>query len=349
MEQQLTFSQFEYANKTRTTRKEKFLAEMNVAMPWQWMCDIIQPYYFEKGNGRPPTPLLTMLKMHMLSHWYNISDEILEDTVHDSMAFKNFIGEHVPDATTLCKFRKLLEKNKLNKKVFDDQVKLLKENGIICQHGTINDATILHASASHKNKDKKINPEFSSVKKGNQWHFGMKSHVGVDEDSGLVHSAVSTIAKTHDAVVAGECLHGNEKRVRGDAAFLNIENRPNVCEKLQDGSGKFEEVKIKENGKTKVKLVPVKRNVEFIFNKRKSQIKTAEDKEQEYQKSKVRAKVEWIFLILKHIFGFRKVRLRTLAANDERLYMYYTLVNIYKLSKLGMTQNSTCSAQLKAA
>lgn len=349
MENQLTFSQFEYSNKTRTTRKEKFLAEMNIAMPWMWMCDIIRPFYYLPGNGRQPTPLLTILKMHMLSHWYNISDEILEDTIHDSMAFKNFIGNHVPDATTLCKFRKILEKNKLNKKIFDKQVETLKEHGIICEQGTIADATIIHAGASPKNKDKKPNPEFSSVKKGNQWSFGMKSHIGIDEDSGLVHSAVSTQARVHDINKVSECLHGNEKRVRGDAGYLNIENRPNVCEKLQDGSGKFEEVKIKENGKTKIKLVPVKRDVEFIISKRKSQIKTAEDKEQEYQKSKVRAKVEWIFLILKHIFGFRKVRLRTLAANDERLYMYYSLVNIYKLSKSGMTQNSACFAHLKVA
>jgi len=348
MEKQLSFSEFEYASKTKKTKKEKFLEEMSAVLPWSRWCEIIQPFYFLKGNGREPTPLITMLKMYLLSLWYNISDEILEDTIHDSMSFKNFIGTHVPDATTLCRFRRMLEKNKLNKKIFTEEVEVLKENGMIREHGTIVDASIIHAGASKKNKDKKANPEMSSVKKGNQWHFGMKSHIGVDEDSGLVHSAVATIAKEHDLIPVHKCLHGKEKRIRGDSGYVGIEKRAEVCEKLHDGTGEIEIIKTKIKNKATKLTVHKKRDVEFIINKRASKI-TQEDKPQEYAKSKIRAKVEHIFLILKHIFGFRKVRLRTITANEERLYMYYSLVNIYKISRMQHPPKTSAAMQLLAA
>lgn len=336
----MSFSEMEYANKSRTTRKEKFLSAMSEVMPWQRWCEIIQPFYFVKGNGREPTPLVTILKMYMLTFWYNLSDEACEDAIYDTMSFKNFIGDHVPDATTLCKFRKMLETNKLHKKIFDQEVETLKQNGLIREQGTIVDATIISAPSSKKNKDRKPNPEFSSTFKGKESKFGMKSHIGIDQDSGLVHSAVATISKEADVVHATECLHGNEKIVRGDSGYLGIEKRPEICDKIQDGSGEMILQGYNVNQKWEKQLIHKKKEgIEFVINKRPSQVKTYEEKLQETAKSKIRSKVEHIFLVLKHLFGFRKVRLRTLASNEERLYMYYSLVNIYKLSKMCYPQN----------
>ena len=346
MERQMSFSEMEFANKNRTTRKEKFLSEMARVLPWTGWCKTIQPYYFEKGNGREPTPLITMLKMYLLSLWYNMSDESCEDAIHDTHSFKNFIGEHVPDATTLCKFRKMLERNKLNKKIFQQEVETLKAHGIIREQGTIVDATIISAPDSNKNKERKRNPEFNSTFKGKEVTFGMKSHIGVDEDSGLVHSAFSTVAKESDVANAGYVVHGKEERVRGDAGYIGIQKQDEICKKFQDGSGEMEIVKRKSDKQFEVHKK--RENIEFIVNRKRCQI-TEETKPEEQVKTRVRSKVEHIFLILKHLFGFRKVRLRTLIANDERLHMYYALVNIYKVSKMGCPQKPMENAILLAA
>jgi len=232
---QISFSQMEFAGTKRTTRREVFLGEMEQVMPWSEVLGVIEPHYPKGKRGRPPVGLERMLRVYLVQQWYNLSDEGAEDEITDSQALRGFVGidlsrESAPDATTLLQFRHLLEKHELTKQVFEAINGKLSAAGLMMREGTIADATMLAAPPSVKNEAQARDPEMHQTKKGNQWYFGMKAHIGVDAESGLVHTVVGTAANVADVTQTGEVLHGEEKTVYLDAGYTGVEKR----EELKD-------------------------------------------------------------------------------------------------------------------
>ncbi|ANH35509.1 transposase TIS1021 (plasmid) [Ralstonia solanacearum] len=230
MKKQTSFSEAEYAGKKRVTKRERFLAEMEKVVPWTRLVAAVEPHYPKGERGRPPIGLQRMLRIYFLQQWYGLSDEGLEDALYDSMAMRAFAGidlavENVPDATTLLKFRRLLVEHDLTGKLFDEIGIMLCERGLMMREGTIVDATIIEAPPSTKNAKKSRDPEMHQTKKGNEWHFGMKAHIGVDASSGLVHSVVGTAANESDVSQAHALLHGHEEDAFGDAGYTGVEKR----------------------------------------------------------------------------------------------------------------------------
>lgn len=293
----------------KPTRRDQFLAEMDEIIPWRNLCKVIKPFYPQpKGAGRPPVGLERMLRIHFLQHWFNLSDPAVEEALYDSRAMRRFVGidlcrEPAPDETTVCYFRHLLEAHNLGDQLFALINTYLQENGLKVSAGTIVDATIIDAPSSTKNKDGKRDPEMHQTRKGRQWYFGMKAHIGVDSQSKLIHSVVATAANVHDSQLLGDLLHGDETRVWGDSAYT--------------GQG---EVMRQHAPKAKDFT-----NKKGFRNRPLSDGDAARNK----TKSSVRAKVEHPFLILKRIFGFTKVRYRGLDKNANRLFVAFGLVNLY--------------------
>src|SRR5206468_9934509 len=215
-----------YERYRRPTKRDAFLATMEQIVPWGELCSVIEPHYPKAGNGRPPVGLERMLRMYFVQQWFNLADAACEDALLDSTALRRFVGidlgrERVPDATTLLKFRRLLEKHKLGEALFAKVGEVLQASGLKVGTGTIVDATIIGAPSSTKNADKQRDPQMHQTRKGQQWFFGMKLHIGVDSQSGLVHSAVVTAANVHDKHPLPDLLHGNERRVYGDSAYAS--------------------------------------------------------------------------------------------------------------------------------
>ncbi len=295
----------------RATRKAEFLAKMEGLMPWSALCALIEPHYPKAGNGRPPIGLERMLRMYWVANWFNLADEACEDAMYDIAVFREFCGfdlgrERIPDATTLLKFRHLLEENDFGKEMFARIGALLQANGVKVSGGTIVDATLIAAPPSTKNEDKARDPEMHQVKKGNQWHFGMKIHVGTDSKTGLVHSASITAANVHDSHEVPNLLHGDETRFYGDSAYR----------------GKAQRERLRE-------IAP---NAKDFTNKRayRNAPLSDADKEANRRKSSIRAKVEHPFLILKRLWGFAKVRYRGLAKNANRAFAMLAAINILR-------------------
>ena len=295
----------------RATRKVEFLSRMESLMPWVEFCSLIEPYYPRAGNGRPPVGLERMLRMYCIANWFNLSDAACEDSLYDVPVFREFcridLGrERVPDATTLLHFRHLLEANNLGAALFAKVGELLLANGMKLSGGTIVDATLIAAPPSTKNKDKSRDPEMHQVKKGNEWHFGMKLHIGADSKTGLVHSASVTAANVHDIHEVPNLLHGRETRLYGDSAYR----------------GKAQRERLKE-------IAPKAKD---FTNKRayRNRPLTDADKATNRRKSSVRSKVEHPFLTLKRLWGFAKVRYRGLAKNANRAFAMLAMLNINK-------------------
>jgi len=295
----------------RPTRKAEFLAKMDGLMPWPELCALIEPHYPKAGNGRPPIGLERMLRMYWVANWFNLADEACEDAMYDIPVFREFCGfdlgrERIPDATTLLKFRHLLEENDFGKAMFARVGALLQANGVKVSGGTIVDATLIAAPPSIKNEEKARDPEMHQTKKGHQWHFGMKVHVGADSKTGLIYSATVTAANVHDSQQVEHLLHGNETRFYGDSAYR----------------GKAQRERLRE-------LAP---NAKDFTNKRayRNVPLTDADKETNRRKSSIRAKVEHPFLILKRLWGFAKVRYRGLAKNANRAFAMLAAINILK-------------------
>ncbi len=305
---QKSFSELEYDNKKRKTRREMFLERMDALIPWKRLEKKITRYYPKAGRGRHPYPLSVMLRIHCVQLFYNLSDPAMEDMLYEIESVRRFVGVKlsgpIPDETTILKFRHLLEKHAFGKKLFAEINKYLDEQGLILKEGTIVDASIIAAPTSTKNKEGKRDPEMHQVKKGNAWHFGMKMHIGVDDELGLVHSVTGTAANVHDITEAGNLLHGDEERVRGDAGYRGINKRPEH-----------------ENRETdwQVSMMPGKRR---LLNP-KSVIAR-----QEKQKASVRAKVEHPFWYVKQMFNYRKVRYRGLQKNTERIQWLLGFANL---------------------
>ena len=228
---QRSFASAEFALKKKRTRREKFLAEMERVVPWAKLIAVIEPAYPTSGRvGRQPMGVPKMLRMYLLQQWYGLADEALEDAIYDSQALRDFVGidlsrQSVPDATTLLKFRHLLQANDLTRALFDEINAHLSEQGLLMRAGTIVDATIIAAPSSTKNAKGERDPEMHQTKKGKQWHFGMKAHIGVDAESGLVHTVIGTAAHVGDVTQAGALLHGDETAAFGDAGYRGVHKR----------------------------------------------------------------------------------------------------------------------------
>ncbi len=297
----------------KQTRKEQFLDEMERIIPWKELTAAIEPFYPNpQGAGRRPVGVERMLRIYFLQHWFNLSDPGAEEALYDSRALRAFVGidlgrEPVPDETTICKFRHLMEKHNLGDQLFHLVNEYLKENGLQVSRGTIVDASIINAPSSTKNSKKERDPEMHQTKKGNQWFFGMKAHIGVDSKTKVIHSVVATAANVHDSVVIGDLLHGGETRVWGDSAY----------------TGKKDEI---------AEHAP---NALDFTNKKgcRNRPLTEEERATNRTKSRVRAKVEHAFGVMKRRFGFTKVRYKGLTKNAHHLFVSCALTNLVLAKK----------------
>ena len=292
----------------RATKRDVFLATMHEIVPWQALCEVIEPHYPKPGNGRPPVGLERMLRMYFVQHWFNLADEACEEALLDSTALRRFVGidlgrERVPDGTTLLKFRRRLEKHHLGEKLFATVGQVLQDRGLKVGTGTIVDATIIGAPSSTKNAEQARDPEMHQTRKGQQWYFGMKIHIGVDSRTGLAHSAMVTAANVHDKHPLPDLLHGNEQRVYGDSAYAS---QKALIEAKAPRARDFTNQRVRKGAEID--------EIEHSKNR---------------NKSKVRARVEHVFAVVKRLWGFSKVRYRGLAKNATRSFVALSLANIY--------------------
>jgi len=327
MEKQVSMIDLAHDGVKRQTRKEKFLSNMEDLIPFEQWEAMIEPYYYPKnvkgGRGRPPMGIKKMLRMYLLQVWFTLSDEALEDAIYEIYSFQKFVGidlmsEKVPDAVTLLQFRHLLEANGLQQKMMAEQAKFLKDSGVTMTKGTIVDATIIHASGSTKNQEKKRDSEAKSTKKGGNWFFGFKAHIGTDTN-GIVHSVVTTSGNVADVTVSEQLLHGDEKAVYGDSGFIGMKNHLSTKKKL------------------KCYIVQKKSIIDKIENEERR----AKAKEYETKKCKIRAKVEHVFHVIKNIFGYKRAKYKGIAKNDGRLNILFALANIYRLHCQGRSPQLT--------
>ena len=310
---QRSFSELEYAAKKKQTRRDRFLADIESFTPWASLMVAIAPFYPTGGGpGRPPIGLERMLRMYIAQNCFGLSDEGIEDALYDSQAIRSFVGidllrEAAPDATTLLKFRRLLETHGLTDVIFSTLNAHLAERGLFLRQGTIVDATLIAAPSSTKNRSGERDPEMHQSKKGNQWHFGMKAHVGVDAETGLTHSIVGTPGNVHDLTPVQGLLHGDETDVFGDAGYQGIEKR----EEMQG--------------------VPVKWHIAMRPGKRRALPKSEwgrQLEQAEFLKASIRAKVEHPFHVVKNLFRHRKLRYRGLAKNTAHLLTLFGMANL---------------------
>ena len=309
---QMTFADAEYAGKRKQTRKELFLIEMDRVVPWKGLIALIEPHYPKGEGGRPSYPLTAILRVHLLQNWFGYSDPAMEEALYETTILRQFSGlslERIPDETTILNFRRLLEKNELAAGILAVINGYLGDRGLSLRQGTIVDATLINAPSSTKNKDGKRDPEMHQTKKGNQYYFGMKAHIGVDEASGLVHSVVGTPANVADVTQVDKLLHGDESVVCADAGYTGVEKRSEhegrkVIWQVTERRSKYK--KLNKNG---------------VIYKAYRQIERA--------KAQTRAKVEHPFRVIKRQFGYTKVRFRGLAKNTAQLVTLFALSNLW--------------------
>ncbi len=324
---QLSFAQAEFAAKKKVTRRERFLAEMEQLVPWSALLGALEPYYFPDagtGRGRRPIGLERMLRMYCLQQWYGLADEALEDALYDSQALRNFVGidlsrESVPDATTVLGFRHLLEAHRLTETIFETVNRHLRERGLLLNKGTLTDATILAAPPSTKNQAKARDPEMHQTRKGNQWYFGMKAHIGADADSGLVHTLVGTAANVSDVSQTEHLLHGAEEAVFSDAGYIGADKR----QALKDRPLKWH-IALKRGKLKAMAEGPLKELTQRA----------------ERLKAQLRSRVEHPFHVVKNLFGHRKVRYKGLAKNTAQLHTLFALANLVIAKKALLGQGT---------
>jgi IS5 family transposase len=305
---QPTFASTGFEVHRKQTRRERFLSEMEAVVPWDILCALIEPHYPKGERGRPPVGIERMLRIYFLQQWFNLSDPQAEEAIYDSSAMRGFIGidlgrEPAPDETTICKFRHLIETHALGEAILQSVNDYLQAKGVKIGTGTIIDATIISAPSSTKNDSGTRDPEMHQTKKGNQWYFGMKAHIGVDSKEKVIHAVAATPANVHDSQVIGDLLHGGETKVWGDSAY----------------QGRKQAIKA---------AAP---NARDMTNRRAGNgvALTKAERARNRTKSKVRAKVEHAFHVMKRMFGFTHVRYRGIDKNGNRLFVTCALINIY--------------------
>jgi IS5 family transposase len=314
MTKQTTFAALSFAAKKRQTRRELFLEQMEKVVPWTSLEALIEPHYPRAGRrGRPPMPLSTMLRIHFLQQWYALSDPAMEDALYEIESMRCFVNielneNAIPDETTILKFRRLLEEHDLAGKMLETVNAHLTEKGMLMRQGTIVDATIIQAPSSTKNQDKARDPDMHQTCKGKQWYFGMKAHIGVDMESGLVHTVTGTAANVSDISEAANLLHGDEETAYADAGYTGVAQR----QEHQDSA------------------------VEWFVAAKRGKIKAMADgaykeavKQFEYLKAVMRAKVEHPFRVVKRQFGYVRVRYKGLAKNTAQVKTLFVLSNLW--------------------
>ncbi|MFP6862844.1 IS5 family transposase [Pseudomonas sp.] len=309
---QMTFADAEYAGKRKQTRKELFLIEMDQVVPWKGLIALIEPHYPKGEGGRPAYPLMAMLRVHLMQNWFGYSDPAMEEALYETTILRQFAGlslERIPDETTILNFRRLLEKHELAAGILAVINGYLGDRGLSLRQGTIVDATLINAPSSTKNKDGKRDPEMHSTKKGNQYYFGMKAHIGVDDESGLVHSVVGTAANVADVTQVDKLLHGKENMVGADAGYTGVEKRP------------------EHEGREVIWQIAARRSTYNTLSKRSALYKAK--RKIEKAKAQVRAKVEHPFRVIKRQFGYVKTRFRGLAKNTAQLVTLFALSNLW--------------------
>lgn len=315
MDKQITLSALNDELSQVRTKKKEFLDQIERIIPWDKWLELILPCYYKGERGNKPYDLERMLRIYLIQNLYNLSDMATVAEVIDSRAFSEFCGvessNQVPDGDTLGRFRNLLVKNGIQEKLFSQVYELLTERGLILKKGTIVDSTIIAAPSSTKNREKKRDPDAHQTKKGNTWHFGYKAHIGVDKDSGLVHTLKVTSANVHDVTMTSELLTGEEASVHGDSGYLGAEKREDAITRNDQG-----------------------KRIKYKINRRPSQSKNrsarsqGQIKRREYEKSSVRAKVEHVFGVVKGQLGFKKTRYRGLRKQIAKFNMMFALANL---------------------
>jgi transposase, IS5 family len=317
---QVSFAQAEYDKKKKRTRREIFLEKMEQVVPWARLVEVIEPHYPKSGKrGRPPIGLEKMLRMYFVQQWYGLADEAVEDAITDSQALRNFMAidlsrQSVPDATTLMGFRHLLEAHDLTQAMLVEVNAMLIERGVLMSRGTLVDATLIAAPSSTKNREHARDAEMHQTKKGNQWHFGLKAHIGVDQESGLVHTLVTTAANVSDISQTAALLHGQEEAVWLDAGYVGVEKREDM------------QAALAINGQDlKWHIARRRKAIEKMVDGWQKKLAQAYEK----CKAQVRARVEHPFHVVKNIFKYKKTRYKGLAKNDAQLNMLFALSNLY--------------------
>ena len=320
MAKQQTFAGLAWQNKGKKTRRERFLAEMDAIIPWPQLLEVIEPHYPKGGKGRPPLGLEKMLRIYFLQIWFNLSDPAAEEAIYDSESMRRFTRielseDKIPDETTILNFRHLLEEHELTKAMFEKINGLMEVKGLLLRSGTIVDATIIAAPSSTKNATEKRDPEMRQTKKGNNWHFGMKFHVGTDR-RGVVHSLTATHAATADITQMSELLHGEEREVFGDQAYWKEDDRKRFVEA----------------------------GVRYRVNRRGNVHRPLTDHQKKINqsRSRTRARGEHAFRIVKQLWGFTKVRYRGIAKNAARALASFALANLYMMRRWIVPHQEWC-------
>lgn len=317
---QTTFASLAWKSKGKITRRERFLAEMNAVIPWSRLLALIEPHYPKAGKGTQPLPMERMLRIYFMQNWFNLSDPAAEDALYDSESMRRFAGielaeDTIPDESTILRFRHLLEKHALTEQMFAEVRGLLEEKRLLLKSGTIVDATIIAAPPSTKNAEKARDPEMHQARKGREWHFGMKAHVGTDP-RGIVHSLVTTAANAADITQLPRLLHGAEKEVLGDQAYWSEFHRQ--CAK-QAG-------------------------IRYRMNRRGTKTRPLSEHQKAINRirSRTRARGEHAFNVVKRLWGYSKVRYRGLAKNTARLFSLFALANLYLLRRRLQPPGEAC-------
>ena len=316
METQLTLAMMnDELGQARTSKKE-FLDKIERIIPWDTFVGIIEPCYYKGERGNKPFPLERMLRIYVIQNLYNLADMAAKNEIIDSRAFSDFCGvdssNQVPDGDTIGRFRNILKSNSLQDKLFDDVVRLLESEGLILHRGTIVDSTLIASPSSTKNKEKSRDPEAHQSKKGNQWHFGYKAHIGVDTDTGLIHTLETTAGNISDVSMTSKLLTGEEEEVNGDAGYLGANKRKDAITRNKFGK--------------KIKYRICRRPSTLKKLSRSGQYKA---RKAEYRKSSVRCKVEHVFGVVKNLFRCRKTRYRGKEKVDSQLKMVFALANLF--------------------
>jgi transposase, IS5 family len=297
---------------TKRTRKREFLEEMERVVPWSVLVQIVEPHYPRAKTGRPPFGIETMLRIHYLQQWFGLSDPAMEEALHDVPLYREFaklegVTARLPDETTILRFRHLLERHELAVDMLRVVNDILQAKGLMMRTGTAVDATLISAPSSTKNADGARDPEMKQTRKGNNWYFGMKAHIGVDAQSGLVHTVAGTAANVNDLTMAGALLHGDEEAAFGDAGYQGVHKRA-------EAAGPIWHVAMRPGKRRKLNLFI---EPDFVAER------------VEKMKASIRAKVEHPFRVIKRQFGFTKVRYRGLAKNTAQIVTLFALSNLW--------------------